>query len=90
MGDPSVEVTDDKRDAAQTEKSKAIDAINEGMLHLWIDISLLIYLLIFCFFSPSGKLDEAIDYLTEAIMINPTSAILYATRGDFVYGINYP
>ena len=34
MGDPSVEVTDDKRDAAQTEKLKAIDAISEGMLPL--------------------------------------------------------
>ncbi|CAH8383775.1 unnamed protein product [Eruca vesicaria subsp. sativa] len=27
------------------------------------------------------KFDEAIDYLTKAIMLNPTSAILYATRG---------
>jgi hypothetical protein len=26
-------------------------------------------------------LDEAIDHLTEAIMLNPTSAILYASRG---------
>ncbi|KAH7549425.1 hypothetical protein JRO89_XS13G0030400 [Xanthoceras sorbifolium] len=33
----------------------------------------------------SGKLDEAIDQLTEAIMLNPTSAILYAARaGVFV------
>ena len=30
MGDPSVEVTDDKRDAAQTEKLEVIDAIFEG------------------------------------------------------------
>ncbi|XVF14775.1 hypothetical protein REPUB_Repub09cG0090700 [Reevesia pubescens] len=29
MGDPSVDVTDDKRDATQTEKVKAIDAISE-------------------------------------------------------------
>lgn len=28
-----------------------------------------------------GKLGEAIDHLTEAIMLNPISAILYATRG---------
>ncbi|CAH2046884.1 unnamed protein product [Thlaspi arvense] len=27
-----------------------------------------------------GKFDEAIDHLTKAIMLNPTSAILYATR----------
>ena len=31
MGDPAVEVTEEKRDAAQTEKSKAMDAISEGM-----------------------------------------------------------
>ncbi|EOY21393.1 Tetraticopeptide domain-containing thioredoxin isoform 6, partial [Theobroma cacao] len=56
MGDPSVEVTEDMRDAAQSEKLKASDAISEG------------------------KLDEAVNYLTEAIMLNPTYAILYATR----------
>ena len=32
-----------------------------------------------------GKLEEAIDHLTEAIMLNPTSAILYATRGSFLF-----
>lgn len=31
-----------------------------------------------------GKFDEAIDHLTKAIMLNPTSAILYATRGNFL------
>ena len=30
----------------------------------------------------SGKMDEAIDHLTETIMLNPTSAILYASRGN--------
>jgi len=29
----------------------------------------------------SGNLDEALDQLTEAILLNPQSAILYATRG---------
>lgn len=66
MGDPSVEVTDEKRDAAQTEKLKAVDAISEG------------------------KLDEAIDYLTEAIMLNPTSAILYATRASVFVKLSKP
>ncbi|OMO95837.1 Tetratricopeptide-like helical [Corchorus capsularis] len=66
MGDPSVEVTEDKRDAAQTEKLKAIDAISEG------------------------KLDKAIDYLTEAIMLNPTSAILYATRASVFVKLGKP
>lgn len=32
----------------------------------------------------SGKLAEAIDHLTEAIVLNPTSAILYSTRGIFL------
>lgn len=31
----------------------------------------------------SGKLDEAIEHLTQAILLNPTSAIMYATRGKF-------
>jgi suppressor of tumorigenicity protein 13 len=30
MGDPAVEVTEEKRYAAQTEKAKAMDAISEG------------------------------------------------------------
>ncbi|KAK3228326.1 hypothetical protein Dsin_008188 [Dipteronia sinensis] len=61
MGDSSVEVTEEMRDAAQASKSKAMGAISEG------------------------KLDEAIDQLTEAVMLNPTSAILYAARaGVFV------
>ncbi|PKU68669.1 TPR repeat-containing thioredoxin TDX [Dendrobium catenatum] len=56
MGDPSVEVTEENRDAAQMSKAKAVDAISEG------------------------KFEDAIDYITEAITLNPTSAILYATR----------
>ncbi|XP_021291999.1 TPR repeat-containing thioredoxin TDX [Herrania umbratica] len=66
MGDPSVEVTEDMQDAAQSEKLKANDAISEG------------------------KLDEAINYLTEAIMLNPTYAILYATRGSVFIKLNKP
>lgn len=30
----------------------------------------------------AGKFSEAIDFLTEAIMLNPKSAILYASRGN--------
>lgn len=58
MGDPSIEVTEESRDAAQLSKSKAIDALCEG------------------------KPDEAINHLTEAIVLNPHSAILYATRAS--------
>jgi suppressor of tumorigenicity protein 13 len=28
-----------------------------------------------------GNLEEAIENLTEAILLNPTSAIMYGTRG---------
>ena len=31
MGNPSVEVTEENQEAAQVEKSKAMDAISEGM-----------------------------------------------------------
>ncbi|ONI20486.1 hypothetical protein PRUPE_2G018700 [Prunus persica] len=66
MGNPSVEVTEEMQDAAQIEKSKALDAISEG------------------------KLDEAIDHITEAIMLNPTSAILKATRASVFVKLNKP
>ncbi|KHG03252.1 TPR repeat-containing thioredoxin TDX -like protein [Gossypium arboreum] len=39
---------------------------------------------------PSVELDEAIDYLTEAIMLNPTSAILYATRASVFVKLSQP
>ncbi|KAJ0987215.1 hypothetical protein J5N97_005571 [Dioscorea zingiberensis] len=58
MGDPSVEVSEESRDAAQLSKSKAMEAIAKG------------------------NLDEAIEHLTEAILLNPSSAILYATRAS--------
>ncbi|XP_050122999.1 TPR repeat-containing thioredoxin TDX-like isoform X2 [Malus sylvestris] len=66
MGDLSIEVTEEMQDAAQIEKSKAIDAVSEG------------------------KLDEAIDLITEAIMLNPASAILKATRANFFVKLNKP
>ena len=33
----------------------------------------------------ADKFEEAIEHLTEAISLNPTSAIMYATRGTFFY-----
>lgn len=66
MGDPSVEVTEEKRDAAQEAKSKAIDAMSEG------------------------KLEEAINHITEAITLNPTSAIFYATRASIFVKLKKP
>lgn len=66
MGDPSSEVTDENREAAQISKAKALDAISEG------------------------KLNEAIDHLTEAILLNPNSAILYATRANVFIKLKKP
>jgi suppressor of tumorigenicity protein 13 len=66
MGDRSIEVTEEKMDAAQISKSKAMDAISEG------------------------NLNEAIDQLTDAIMLNPSSAILYATRASVFVKLNKP
>nr|GMD32509.1 TPR repeat-containing thioredoxin TDX [Ipomoea batatas] len=37
-----------------------------------------------------GNLNEAIDHLTEAIMLNPISAILYATRGSVFIKLKKP
>ncbi|CAN7048139.1 unnamed protein product, partial [Brassica oleracea var. botrytis] len=66
MGDPTAEVTDEDRDAAQLEKSKAMEAISQG------------------------KFDEGIDHLTKAIMLNPSSAILYATRATVFLAVKKP
>ncbi|XP_019421130.1 PREDICTED: TPR repeat-containing thioredoxin TDX isoform X1 [Lupinus angustifolius] len=63
---PSSEVTEEERDAAQVAKSRAIDAISEG------------------------KLDQALDHLTEAILLNPHSAILYATRASAFLKLKKP
>jgi hypothetical protein len=45
MGDPSVEVTEESRDASQEAKAKAMDAISEGIimykLCLWVHACLL-------------------------------------------------
>ncbi|XP_008803913.2 TPR repeat-containing thioredoxin TDX isoform X2 [Phoenix dactylifera] len=66
MGDPSVEVSEETRDAAQMCKAKAVDEISEG------------------------KLDEAIEHLTEAILLNPSSSILYATRASVFVKLKKP
>jgi len=65
-------------------KAKAMDAISEGRLKLssvryfcsfLIEVGLTLNLCIL------GNLEEAIQHLTEAILLNPTSAILYGNRG---------
>lgn len=33
----------------------------------------------------ADKFEEAIEHLTEAISLNPTSAIMYATRGTLSF-----
>ncbi|GLT40365.1 hypothetical protein SLA2020_145070 [Shorea laevis] len=66
MGDPSVEVTDESREASQAAKAKAMDALSEG------------------------KLEEAVEHLTEAISLNPTSAIMYGTRASVYIKMKKP
>jgi hypothetical protein len=52
MGNPSVEVTEENQEAAQIEKSKAMDAISEGMRSFFIFyfIFFLIFIFNFIFF----------------------------------------
>ncbi|CAA2995305.1 FAM10 family At4g22670-like [Olea europaea subsp. europaea] len=66
MGDPSIEVTEENRDASQEAKFQAMEAISEG------------------------KFDEAIEHLTKAILLNPTSAIMYATRATVYIKMKKP
>ncbi|KAK1327141.1 TPR repeat-containing thioredoxin TDX [Acorus calamus] len=66
MGDPSIEVTEENRDASQMAKGKAMHSISEG------------------------NFEEAIEQLTEAILLNPTSAIMYATRASVYVKMKKP
>lgn len=66
MGDRSVEVSDENREASQLAKSRANEAIAEG------------------------KLEEAIEHMTEAILLNPTSAIMYAARASIYIKMKKP
>ncbi|KAF3448397.1 hypothetical protein FNV43_RR09110 [Rhamnella rubrinervis] len=66
MGDSSIEVTDENRDASQEAKAQAVEAISED------------------------KLEEAIEHLTKAILLNPTSAIMYATRATVYIKMKKP
>ncbi|KAL2547465.1 Hsc70-interacting protein [Forsythia ovata] len=56
MGDLSIEVTEENRNAFQQAKIQAMEAISED------------------------NLEEAIKYLTMAILLNPKSANMYSTR----------
>ena len=84
MGDASVEVTEENRDTSQTAKGKAMEAISEGIMSYEQYIASMNwghergFWWIFC---DTGNLEEAIEHLTEAILLNPTSAIMYGTRG---------
>lgn len=87
MGDHSIEVTEENRDAAQISKSQAMDSISGGKLSVSCcsniaDLAIGRATTSVCV---TGKLQEAIGHLTEAIMLNPSSAILYATRGKSLH-----
>ncbi|KAG5536273.1 hypothetical protein RHGRI_023899 [Rhododendron griersonianum] len=82
MGDPSIEVTEENRDAAQISKSQAMDSISGGKLSVSCcsniaDLAIGRATTSVCV---TGKLQEAIGHLTEAIMLNPSSAILVYTK----------
>ncbi|KAL2510929.1 FAM10 family protein [Abeliophyllum distichum] len=66
MGDPSVEVTDENRNASQEAEIQAMEAISED------------------------KLEEAVDLLTMAILLNPKSAIMYETRASVYIKMKKP
>ena len=85
MGDISVEISEESCDAAQLLKSKAMQAVAESMIQLkcvCISLSIKIgFLNVIYQWWLSDNLKEAIDHLTEAILLYPSSAILYAARG---------
>lgn len=66
MGDPSVEVTEEKMDQSSEKRSEAMEAQCEG------------------------KLDESLKLWTEAIELNPTSAVLFAKRANVLLKLEKP
>lgn len=87
MGDPSVVVTAENREAAIASQSVAMEAILVGRCFLHIDVVIVLRSItqLKCFepscFVKLGELDKAVNHLTEAIVLNPKSAMLYACRG---------
>ncbi|KAG8076387.1 hypothetical protein GUJ93_ZPchr0006g45114 [Zizania palustris] len=66
MGDSSIAVTEENRDASQEAKGQAMEAMSEG------------------------KLEEAVEHLTKAILLNPLSAIMYGTRASVFIKMKKP
>ena len=94
MGDPTVEVSEEDRDASQMAKGQAMEAISEGNVGVFSprelygsDLCIILVAYALCGFVLLGKLEEAIGHLTEAILLNPTSAIMYGTRGRTLFEI---
>lgn len=91
MGDSSVEVSEENRDASQEAKAKGMEAISDGLLPFFMWSYACYFLIGANWLLLTGKLEEAIEHLTEAILLNPTSAIMYATRGttEFEFWLNF-
>lgn len=66
MGDTSVEVTEESRDASRKAKCMAMEAMSVG------------------------NLEEAADHLTNAILLNPISAIVYSIRASVFIKMKKP
>lgn len=66
MGDPSIPVSIENREAARILEARAAEATSEG------------------------KLQEAIEHLTEAILLNPNSDTLYESRASAFLKLNKP
>lgn len=87
MGDPSVVVTAENREAAIASQSVAMEAVLAGRCLFNINAVIVLRLISkLRRFEPScfvklGELDKAVNHLTEAVVLNPKSAMLYACRG---------
>ncbi|MED6156043.1 hypothetical protein PIB30_010964 [Stylosanthes scabra] len=101
MGDPSAQVTPDMIDAAQLAKSRALDYISQSTpfftplslslsLSFWFSLRLFLLLTLNPVLHLPDKLDQAVDQLTEAILLNPHSAIHYATRASVLLKLKKP
>ncbi|KER25906.1 hypothetical protein T265_14120, partial [Opisthorchis viverrini] len=80
MGDDSLEVTDEMIDAANDKRSEAQAKMSVCMIPFFLRISRIFL----------GDLEAAVALFTEAIKLNPTSALLYARRASCFIKLKKP
>uniref|UniRef100_A0A0N5A8B5 TPR_REGION domain-containing protein n=1 Tax=Syphacia muris TaxID=451379 RepID=A0A0N5A8B5_9BILA len=78
MGDPDKEPSEEDLEKASEYRNMAVSAFSEGLcLAVYVDVT-------------SGDFNKAVENYTEAIKLNPKSAMIYAKRASALLKLNKP